>query len=76
MDACFDTDPRGLITSPDYFAVIKVGADSATGDVAREEELEAQGDLPDERSSTAMRLDGSPNLPATWKSADRFGPAR
>jgi hypothetical protein len=42
------TDSRGLITSPSYFAVIKVGGDPASGGVARGEELEALGDLADD----------------------------
>jgi hypothetical protein len=42
------TDSRGLITEPKYFAVIKVGASSATDSVARNQELEAHGDLPDD----------------------------
>jgi hypothetical protein len=42
------TDSRGLITSPNYFAVIRVGDGAAPGGIAREEELEMLGDLPDD----------------------------
>jgi peptidoglycan hydrolase-like protein with peptidoglycan-binding domain len=42
------TDSRGLITTPNYFAVIKVGAGAASADIAREQELEVLGDLPDD----------------------------
>jgi hypothetical protein len=37
------TDTRGLITNPNYFAVIKIGAAPASGAVAREGEFEALG---------------------------------
>lgn len=42
------TDARGLITSPNYFAVIRVGGDAASGEVTREAELETLADLPDD----------------------------